>query len=111
MQKQQSITLCGETLTGPRHICAFFDSREEQYEILMPYFKEGLTNKEEVITILESHTHSEHCSRLSHAGIALEDSMANGQLKVLASEDTYLQGSSFAAERMYHMLEQVLIDA
>jgi len=36
MKKQQSVTLCGETLTGPRHICAFFDSREEQYEMRRP---------------------------------------------------------------------------
>src|SRR5688572_29668021 len=48
MKKQQSVTLCGETLTGPRHICACFDSREEQYEMLLRYFKEGLDNGEEV---------------------------------------------------------------
>lgn len=111
MKKQQSVTLCGETLKGPRHICAFFDSREEQYEILMPYFKEGLDNKEEVITILESHTHDDHCARLSNAGIAVAETLMSGQLKVLASEDTYLQGSTFASERMYNMLEQVLINA
>src|ERR1700759_985464 len=93
MKKQQSVTICGETLYGPRHICAFFDSREEQYEVLMPYFKEGLDNKEEVITILESDTHHDHCCRLSDAGIALDDMLGNGQLKVLASEDTYLQGN------------------
>lgn len=111
MKRQQSVTLCGETLYGPRHICAFFDSREEQYDVLMPYFKEGLDNKEEVITILESHTHHDHCCRLSDAGISVEKKLENGQLKVLASEDTYLQGNSFAADRMYNMLEQVLIDA
>ena len=109
--KQQSVTLCGETLTGPRHICAFFDSRDEQYEILLPYFKEGLDNREEVITILESHTHNDHCCRLSNGGIPVQESSASGQLKVLASEDTYLEGSSFAADRMYNMLEQVLISA
>jgi len=36
MKKQQSVTLCGETLTGPRHICAFFDSRKEEYEMRRP---------------------------------------------------------------------------
>jgi len=111
MKKQQSVTLCGETLHGPRHICAFFDSREEQYEVLLPYFKEGLDNKEEVITILESNTHHDHCCRLEDAGIALESKLENGQLKVLASEDTYLQGNTFTADRMYNMLEQVLINA
>ncbi len=111
MKKQQSVTLCGETLVGPRHICAFFDSREEQYETLLPYFKEGIDNKEEVITILEGHTHSEHCTRLSNGGMHVNESMKNGQLKILSSEETYLKGSSFASERMFNMLEDVLKSA
>jgi hypothetical protein len=41
----------------------------------------------------------------------VEETVANGQLKVLASEDTYLKDSAFASNRMYDMLEQVLIDA
>src|ERR1044072_2417322 len=108
MKKPQTVHLCGETLEGARHICAFFDSREEQYEILMPYFKEGLENNEEVITILESETHPDHCSRLEKVGMPLKETMENGPLKILSSEETYLQGSTFASERMYKMLEDVL---
>jgi hypothetical protein len=111
MNKQQTVTLCGETLTGPLHICAFFDSREEQYEILVPWLKEGLNNKEEVLTILESDSHKDHCSRLSNAGIPLEEAVSSRQLKVVATEDTYLQGGTFAAERMLGILEQALTDA
>lgn len=109
--KTQSVTLCGETLTGPSHICAFFDSREEQYEVLLPYFREGLDNNEEVVTILESYTHPDHYARLSAAGMPLRETIASGQLKVLASESTYLKGSTFASERMFNMLEQVLVNA
>jgi len=112
MKIQQSVTLCGTSLTGgPKHVCAFFDSRDEQYEVLLPYFKEGLDNHEEVITILESDSHHDHCCRMSMAGIPVLDTLATGQLKVLASEDTYLNGSSFAADRMFDMVEQVLSNA
>jgi len=111
MTKQQSVTICGEILTGPLHICAFFDSREEQYEILLPWLKEGLINKEEIIAILESNKHHDHCSRMAKADIPVKERLANGQLKVLAAEDTYIQGGSFAAERMFNMLEQALINA
>ena len=65
MKKKQSVTLCGETLTGPLHICAFFDSREEQYEVLFPWIKEGIANNEEVLTILESDLHTDYYTRLS----------------------------------------------
>jgi hypothetical protein len=111
LKKQHTTTLCGETLKGPIHICAFFDSKEEQYDILLPYYKEGLDNKEEVITILESRSHNDHCKRLSKAGMPVKEVIESGQLKVLASEDTYLKGGEFAAERMFNLLEAALNDA
>lgn len=111
MKHHQSITLCGETLTGPLHVCAFFDSREEQYEILLPWLKEGIDNNEEVLTILAGDSHKDHCTRLSDAGIPVQEVIANGQLKVVATEDSYLNGGSFAAERMFNIVHQALVDA
>ncbi len=108
---QHPITLCGEVLSGPLHICAFFDSRDEQYEILLPWLKEGLNNKETVLSILECDMHSDHCSRMVKADIQIEEHLVNGQLKVAASEDTYLDGGAFAAERMFNLVEQAVIDA
>ena len=111
MKKQHSVTLCGETLTAPLHICAFFDSREEQYEILLPWLKEGINSNEEVLTILAGDSHKDHCSRMSDAGIAVQEVLTNKQLKVVATEDSYLQGGVFAAERMFSIVEQALLDA
>ena len=111
MKNQQTVTLCGEVLTGPLHICAFFDSREEQYEILLPWLTEGINNKEEVLTILASDAHKDHFKRLSNAGIPVQEALENKQLKVVATEDSYLQGECFAAERMFNIVEQAVIDA
>ena len=111
VKKQQSVTICGETLPGPLHICAFFDSREEQYEILLPWLKEGINNNEEVLTILAGNSHKDHCTRLLNAGIPVQRAIENRQLKVVATEDTYLHGGSFAAERMFNIVEQALIEA
>ena len=111
MAKQHSITLCGESLTGPLHVCAFFDSREEQYETLLPWIEEGIRNNEEVINILDGGLHHDHCCRLSDANIPVQEAVKRGQLKLLAADDTYLLGGTFAAERMVNILEQALIDA
>lgn len=111
MIKQQSLTLCDEILYAPIHVCAFFDSSEEQYRIITPYIREGLDRKEKVINILESASHHEHCERLSSGGIAVQDKLASSQLNVLASEDTYLKGGSFAAQKMLRLLEEALIEA
>lgn len=111
MKKEQSVTLCGETLTGPLHICAFFDSREEQYEILLPWIKEGLNNNETVFSILERNMHNDHCCRLEHANVPVQETSVTGQLQIVATEDTYLNGGSFAAERMFNIVEQAMINA
>jgi hypothetical protein len=111
MEQQQQVTLCGKRLSGLRHICAFFESRDEQYEILAPYLKEGIDNGEQVITILESNTHPDHVSRLESAGIPVASARQRDQLKILASEETYLAGGCFVVGRMYEMLEKAVCDA
>jgi MEDS: MEthanogen/methylotroph, DcmR Sensory domain len=111
MKKQSTVTICGETLNCPVHVCAFFDSREEQYEVLVPWLKEGIDHKEEVFTILSGSLHNDHCSRLAHSGIPVQEAINNKQLKVVASEDTYLQEDNFAAQRMFSLVEKAIIDA
>ncbi|HVD97737.1 MAG TPA: MEDS domain-containing protein [Cytophagaceae bacterium] len=111
MKIQQPLTLCGETFSTPMHICGFFDSEDERYDVILPYLKEGLENNEEALTILESTSYSNHCDRLSKAGISVDEKLATSQLKVLSADETYLKGGSFAADKMYNMVEQALIDA
>ena len=111
MDKQHSVTLCGETLHGPNHICAFFSSRDEQYETLLPWIKDGINSKEEVFSIMHKDFHDDHRLRLSKGGIPVQEAVAHGQLKIHASEETYLHGGAFAAERMTKLLEQALVDA
>lgn len=105
------VQLCGQQLHGLRHVCAFFDSREEQYEVLNPYFREGLHQGEEVVTIVETAVRDEHIARMQAAGIEVPAAMQRGQLKVVASEESYLKDGVFVVERMYDMLRSVLESA
>lgn len=111
MAKHSSLTLCGETHQAPMHICGFFDSEDERYEIILPYLKEGLENNEEVLNILESTSYPDHCERLSNAGIPVEEKLATKQLKVLSADETYLKEGYFAADKMYDVVEKALIAA
>lgn len=106
--RRRSISLCGDALHGLQHVCAFFDSREEQYGILNPYFQEGLESGDEVVTIVESRFHDEHVRRMSEGGVQVGSALESGQLKVLASEESYLKDNVFVVERMFGMLEEVL---
>jgi hypothetical protein len=109
MKINHPLTLCGEKHSSPMHICGFFDSEDERYDVILPYIKEGLENNEEVLNILESTSFTDHCERLSNAGIPVEEKIADKQLKILSADETYLEGGSFAADKMYDMVEQTLI--
>lgn len=111
MNKQTSFSVCGESLSAPMHICGFFDSKEQQYEVIIPYILEGLEKNEKVINILEGNRHSEHCRCLTNNGVSITEKLSSGQFEVLASENTYIKDGTFAAEKMYKMLEQTLLSA
>ncbi|MDQ6531066.1 MEDS domain-containing protein [Flavobacterium sp. LHD-85] len=111
MNKQTPFSVCGELLSAPMHICGFFDSREQQYEVIIPYILEGLEANDKVINILEGNRHGEHCRCLAENGISIAEKLSSGQLEVLASENSYIKDSEFAADKMYKMLEQTLLSA
>lgn len=111
MNKEAFFSVCGESLSAPMHICGFFDSKEQQYDVIIPYIMEGLESNDKVVNILEGNRHGEHCRCLSDNGVSISDKLSSGQLEILASENTYIKDGEFAAEKMYKMLEQTLLSA
>ena len=111
MSFHRTVTLCGRALHEPGHICAFFNSRNQEYDILAPYFQEGIELGEEVINIVDADRSKDHVQRLAVHGIDVEDAIHSGRLRVLTSEETYTKGGKFGAERMYEMLQGALADA
>ena len=107
----RAVTLCGQRLSGAQHICAFVNSTDEQYQILNPFFREGIEAGEEVVTIVESGFHGEHVQRMRAGGVAVDTALAAGQLRILASDETYLQDQVFVVDRMCALLEQTLRNA
>lgn len=106
-----TVTLCGRNIGRPGHICAFFDSRTQQYDVLTPYFQEGLDQGEQVITIVDAHQCKDHCGQMASRGVAVDRAMEAGDLKVLTSADTYTAGGRFASDRMYRLLQEALASA
>lgn len=102
-----AVTLCGQPLTC-QHVCMFAESEDEQYRILNPFLREGLAAGEEVLTIVDEHCRDSHAHRMGAGGVPVDDALASGQLRILASDDTYGRDGTFAAERMYDLLADVL---
>jgi hypothetical protein len=105
--KSDTVHLCGEDIHRPGHICAFFDSRDEEYDVLLPYFRQGVDAGEDVLNVLDGSRLPEHGRRLREAGMNPE----LGQVSVAASEDTYLVDGRFDMERMAKFVEDTVAAA
>jgi hypothetical protein len=104
------VRLAGRTLAEKRHICAFFNSREEQNKILMPFFKEGLDRGEKILRILDPRLRDEYLSEYSAGGIDVPAAEENGQLEVRYWHDTYLQNGHFDGDNMVKILMEGLAE-
>jgi hypothetical protein len=100
--------LCGERVVRPGHICAFFDSRDEKYDILGPYFSEGLTAGDRMINVVDADSRADHLECLAEKNVPVDATMATGQLRVLTSEETYLKDGAQDMEGMFELLRETL---
>jgi hypothetical protein len=102
------VRLAGRTLAQKRHVCAFFNSREEQNKLLMPFFKEGIDRGEKILRIMDPRLRDEYLSAYSAGGIDVQTAEQNGQLEIKHWHDTYLQDGYFDGDRMIRLLEEGL---
>src|ERR687895_1090179 len=93
---RRSIRLCGQEIDQPGHICAFFSSRDEEYETLIPYLKDGVDAGEQVLNVLDEARLDDHRARLEAGGGPGDD----GRVLIFSSEKTYLAGGYFDMDRM-----------
>lgn len=103
------VTVCGRNLAGSAHICAFFDSEQQEHDCIAPYFAEGLAQGEQVVSIRDAGRCAEHVEQLAaRVPQPLRPYIYSDQLRVVAAEETYLQKGAFESERMYRMLRDML---
>jgi hypothetical protein len=103
-----AVRLAGRTLSHTNHICAFFNSREEQNKILMPFFKDGYDQGEKLFHIVDSHLQGEHRCACHQGGIDVDTAEASGQLEIHDWEETYLKDGYFDGDRQIRILEEML---
>jgi hypothetical protein len=103
---RHSIRLANQDIEQPGHICAFFSSRAQEYETVLPYLRDGLDAGERVINVLDASRLDDHRRRLTAAGLPLDDG-----LSLASAEDTYLADGRFDMERMIAFVRDALAEA
>jgi len=104
----RSVQFAGGTLGVQRHICAFFNSIDEEHRVLRSFIRDGLDGGEKGFHIVDPELRDEHLKRLREAGIDVDQAIGRGQLEVRPWQDTYLRGDRFNQDAMLALIEEVL---
>jgi hypothetical protein len=103
-----SLHFAGGTLGQHRHICAFFNSTDEQHRVLGSFIKDGFEWGDKAFHLVDPEQREEHLRRLAEAGINVQAAMRTGQLEVRPWHDGPLRGERFDQDSWVASFEQVL---
>ena len=102
------VQCAGGSLGQHRHICAFFNSVDEEHRVLRSFIKDGFDSGDKAFHIVDPELQAQHLKRLVESGIDVEQAMGTGQLELRRWQDAYLRGDRFDQDAMLALLEEVL---
>lgn len=104
-------SLAGTTLDPYYHVCAFFGSREDEYRVLAPFYRETLDWGEKLLHVVDQRLVADHEARLEQHGIDACGCGKTGQFQVFTWADTYLRNGVFDQEQMLTAVQGVIENA
>ena len=106
----EPISLAGSQLGAVRHVCAFFNSEDEQYRVLLPFIKDGFECGHKAVHVVNPGQRDDHLQRLAAAGINAAAARESGQFELRTNTETYLRDGRFDQDRMLqHEVDQLII--
>lgn len=101
------IPFAGSELGDLRHVCAFFNDEEEEYNVLLPFIKGGFECGDKAVHVVNPDGRDDHLRRLTAAGIDPAAAEQCGQLELRMNTETYLSDGRFDQDRMLGVFEQL----
>lgn len=101
------IPFAGSQLGETRHVCAFFNSDDESYRILLPFIKGGFECGHKAVHVINPDKRLHHVQRLAAAGIDVTAVQQSGQFELRSNTETYLRDGRFDQDRMLKVFEQL----
>jgi hypothetical protein len=106
--QSHSVQFAGGNLGGQRHICAFFNSTDEEHRVLSSFIKDGFERGDKAFHLVDPELREEHLTRLAEAGINVQEAIDAGQLEVRPWQDGPLHGDRFDQDTWLVSFEQML---
>ena len=101
------IPFAGSHLKEVRHVCAFFNSEDEEYRVLLPFIKDGIECGDKAVHVINPDQRHDHLLRLTEAGIDVDAALKSGQFEIRVNTDAYLQNGRFDPDRMLQVFEKL----
>jgi hypothetical protein len=108
---RRPISLAGSQLGAVRHVCAFFANDDEEYRVLLPFIREGLSCGDKAVQVINPEARQEHLQRLAKACIDSTAPQQSGQLQILINTEVYLRDGRFDQDRMLAAFEEMAASA
>ncbi len=107
MKKTAPIPFAGSRLAETRHVCAFFNSEEEEYRVLLPFIQDGFGRGDKAVHVVNPGQQQNHLQRLAAAGIDTATAQQSGQFELRTNTEAYIRDGHFDQDRMLEVFEQL----
>src|SRR5258708_1049422 len=101
--ESHSVQFAGGNLGGQHHICAFFNSAEEEHRVLRSFFKDGFDRGDKAFHLVNPELREDHLKPLAEAGINWQETIEPGQLEGRPA-------GGYAERRFLGHMEWALVD-
>jgi hypothetical protein len=102
----------GDGFHQGQHICALYETADEQLAVAVAYIADGLRQRERCLYVSSSDAMlNEFALRLRESGIDVGDARQRGALMLRTSDEAHLAGGTFDSERMLRLLNDLVEEA
>ena len=111
--RKTGISVVGDLPWGA-HFCYFYQTKQDLLDILVPYFKTGLENKEFCLWVISNSellTEQEATGALRDALPDLDRYVANRSIEVVVHDDWFLSGKTFDPHKVAARFKKKLNEA
>jgi hypothetical protein len=105
---QHPVELAGVNLAGQNHVCAFFNTMDEEHRVLRSFYKGGFDRGEKATHIVAAENREAYLKRLAEAGINVQELMDTGRLELVPWTDMYVRDHRFDQDAMLASVEKLI---
>ncbi|HXG19222.1 MAG TPA: MEDS domain-containing protein [Methylomirabilota bacterium] len=103
-----AVGAAGTSLEQYRHVCIFYNSKDEEYKLLRSFISAGFSKGDKAFHIIDERDRRDHFRRLEEFGIDVATAQAAGQLEVRSWEVAHLRPGYFDQYAMLALVEEAL---